>query len=96
MKSRYGISSYKKAERNPMPVCHMKIYGVKALYHMGKNSKLWKAAYKTRLSFTKRESTLQNEIFIYKTGLLTYKGDSRVAIHLKFLNSLNFCEFCVY
>lgn len=82
MKSRYGISSYKKAERNPMPVCHMKIYGVKALYHMGKNSKLWKAAYKTRLSFTKRESTLQNEIFIYKTGLLTYKGDSRVAIHL--------------
>ncbi len=33
------------------------------------------------LSFTKRESKLQNEILIYKTGLLDYKWDSRVAIH---------------
>ena len=34
------------------------------------------------LSFTKRESKLQNEILIYKTGLSDYKWDSRVAIHL--------------
>ena len=34
------------------------------------------------LSFTKRESKLQNEILIYKTGFLDYKWDSRVAIHL--------------
>ena len=34
------------------------------------------------LSFTKRESKLQNESFIYKTGVLDYKWDSRVAIHL--------------
>ena len=33
------------------------------------------------LSFTKRESKLQNEILIYKTGLSDYKWDSRVAIH---------------
>lgn len=33
------------------------------------------------LSFTKRESKLQNEILIYKTGFLDYKWDSRVAIH---------------
>lgn len=34
------------------------------------------------LSVTKRESKLQNESFIYKTGVLDYKWDSRVAIHL--------------
>ncbi len=29
--ARHGISSYKKAERDLMPVCHMKIYAVKPL-----------------------------------------------------------------
>lgn len=38
-----------------MPVCYVKIYGAKALYHIGKYSKLRKVAYKTGLSFTKRK-----------------------------------------
>ena len=35
------------------------------------------------LSFTKRESRLQNKILNYKTGLLEYKRDSRLAIYHK-------------
>ena len=41
-----------------------------------------KFAYKTGFSFTKRESRLQNEIFIYKERLLGYKRDSRSTFHL--------------
>ena len=44
----------------------------------------WKSgkfAYKTGFSFTKRESRLQNEIFIYKERLLGYKRDSRSTFH---------------
>ena len=40
-----------------------------------------KFAYKTGFSFTKWESRLQNEIFIYKEGLLSYKRDSRSTFH---------------
>ena len=46
----------------------------------------WKSgkfAYKTGFSFTKRESRLQNEIFIYKERLLGYKRDSRSTFHQK-------------
>ena len=40
-----------------------------------------KLAYKTGFSFTKWESRLQNEIFIYKEGLLRYKRDSHFTFH---------------
>lgn len=39
--------------------------------------------YKPGISFTNRESRLQNRIFIYKEGVLGYKGDSRVTIYLR-------------
>ena len=37
--------------------------------------------YKPGLSFTNRESRLQNRTFIYKRGFLGYKWDSRVTIY---------------
>ncbi|MBO5485509.1 MAG: hypothetical protein J5988_01060, partial [Eubacterium sp.] len=40
-----------------------------------------KVAYKTGFLYTKWESCLQKEIFIYKMGNLKYKWESRIAIH---------------
>ena len=47
--------------------------------------------YKPGLSFTNRESRLQNRTFIYKRGLLGYKWDSRVTIYPIALNHNSIC-----
>ena len=79
--NRDGFSEYKNCERELISGCCMQIY-CWTYYNISMCE--WKSgnlAYKMGLSFTKRESRLQNKILNYKTGLLEYKRDSRLAIY---------------
>ena len=51
------------------------------LYHIVMEMKILESCLQTGLSFTNRESRLQNRTFIYKVGVLVYKWDSRVTIY---------------
>ena len=55
-----------------------------------------KFAYKTGFSFTKWESRLQNEIFIYKEGLLSYKRDSRSTFHRVCKEEIKMYCYCAH
>lgn len=80
-KSRDGFSEYKNFERELISGCCTQIY-CWTYYNISMCE--WKSgnfAYKTGLSFTKRESRLQNRILNYKRRILEYKWDSRFTIY---------------
>ena len=81
LQNRDGFSEYKNFERELISYCRVQIY-CWTYYNMSMYKwKSGKLAYKTGFSFTKWDSRLQNEIFIYKEGLLRYKRDSCSTFH---------------
>ena len=81
LQNRDGFSEYKNFERELISYCRVQIY-CWTYYNMSMYKwKSGKFAYKTGFSFTKWEIRLQNEIFIYKEGLLRYKRDSHSTFH---------------
>ena len=82
--NRDGFSEYKNFERELITGCCRQIYSW--TYYIISKWK-WKSGnlgYKPGVSFTNWEFRLQNRTFIYKVGVLGYKGDSRLAIYLLF------------
>lgn len=96
LQNRDGFSEYKNFERELISYCRVQIY-CWTYYNMSMYKwKSGKFAYKTGFSFTKWESRLQNEIFIYKEGLLRYKRDSHSTFHRRDLSGCFLVHICVF